>query len=50
MIVDLKSNIKIFNNELKIKNKEIRGLESNINILARSRKSDLYKNFQILIF
>ncbi len=48
LIIDLKSNMKIFSNELKIKNKEIRGLEANINILARSRKSDLYKNFKIL--
>ena len=47
-IVDLTSDIDSLNYELFIKDTEIVDLESNIKILAKSRSSDIYKNFQIL--
>jgi predicted SAM-dependent methyltransferase/glycosyltransferase involved in cell wall biosynthesis len=47
-IVDLKSNMVIINDELLKNDKKILKLESNIHILGNSRKSDIYKNFQIL--
>ena len=37
-IIDLKSNFKIVNDELRIKKNEISGLESSIDILARMFK------------
>ena len=47
-ILELKSDIVSINNRLLTKDKEIHDLELNINTLFRSRKRDIYKNFQIL--
>ena len=47
-IITLKSNMDIIKQELLMKNLDIRNLLSKIDVLAKSRKSELYKNFQIL--
>ena len=47
-IITLKSNMDTIKQELSTKNIEIKDLLSKINVLAKSRKSELFKNFQIL--
>jgi len=45
---NLETHLNSVQDELLNRDKEILNLESNIDILANSRKSDLYKNFQII--